>query len=87
MASASRIAATRPSSIGAEADAEILAYYTETTEADALITNGGTVDEVMSDFGFFGASGQLTGDPATLNPADFWDFSSVERVLAKLGAM
>ena len=68
-------------------DAEVLDYYTETTEADALITNGGTVDEVISDFGFFGASGQLTGDPATLNPADFWDFSSVERVLGKLGAM
>ncbi|MEX0628942.1 MAG: ABC transporter substrate-binding protein [Cucumibacter sp.] len=73
--------------LGAEADAEILAYYTETAEAGALAVNGGGADAVQDDFDFFAASGQLQGDPATLNVADFWDFSSVDRVLANIGAM
>lgn len=71
----------------APTDEEVLAYYTETTDADALITTGGTPAEVLSDFQFFGASGQLTGDVSSLEVGDYWDFSSVDRVNQKLGAM
>lgn len=72
--------------LGAEADAEIEAYYKETAEAGALALSGGGADAAADDFAFFTLAGQIEGDPASLNVADFWDLSAIDRALATLGA-
>jgi NitT/TauT family transport system substrate-binding protein len=74
------------SDLGPEADAEIEAYYKETAEAGALALNGGGAEAVQADFDFFALTGQIEGDVASLNAADFWDMSALDRALAKLGA-
>ena len=72
--------------LGAEADAEIEAYYKETAEAGALALSGGGADAAADDFAFFTLAGQIEGDPASLNVADFWDLSAIDRATATLGA-
>lgn len=71
--------------LGADADAEIAAYYKETAQAGALALNGGGADAATDDFAFFSAAGQIEGDPATLKVEDFWDVSVIDRAVAKLG--
>ncbi|MHA6641289.1 ABC transporter substrate-binding protein [Mesorhizobium sp. A623] len=71
--------------LGADADAEISAYYKETAEAGSLAQNGGGEDAAKDDFAFFSAAGQIEGDPATLKVTDFWDMAPSERAVAKLG--
>jgi NitT/TauT family transport system substrate-binding protein len=71
--------------LGADADAEISAYYKETAEAGSLALNGGGEDAAKDDFAFFSAAGQIEGDPATLKVTDFWDMAPIERAVAKLG--
>ncbi|MHA6687060.1 ABC transporter substrate-binding protein [Mesorhizobium sp. A556] len=71
--------------LGADADAEISAYYKETAEAGSLAQNGGGEDAAKDDFAFFSAAGQIEGDPATLKVTDFWDMAPIERAVAKLG--
>lgn len=71
--------------LGADADAEIAAYYKETAQAGALALDGGGADATKGDFAFFSAAGQIEGDPATLKVEDFWDVSVIDRAVAKLG--
>jgi NitT/TauT family transport system substrate-binding protein len=71
--------------LGAEADAEIEAYYKETAEAGALPLNGGGATAAADDFAFFTLAGQIQGDPATIKVEDFWDLGAIDRALAKLG--
>ena len=71
--------------LGAEADAEITAYYKEVAEAGSLPQNGGGPDAVADDFSFFSLAGQVEGDPASLKVEDFWDLSAVDRTVGKLG--
>lgn len=71
--------------LGAEADAEITAYYEETAAAGALAVNGGGADAAADDFAFFTLAEQIEGDPATLKVEDFWDLGPLDRVLAALG--
>ena len=72
--------------LGAEADAEIEAYYKETAEAGALPLNGGGAGAAKDDFDFFTLSGAIEGDPASLKAEDFWNTASLDRVLAKIGS-
>jgi NitT/TauT family transport system substrate-binding protein len=71
--------------LGADADAEISAYYKETAEAGSLALNGGGADAAKDDFAFFSAAGQIEGDPATLKIESFWDVAPIDRAVAKLG--
>jgi NitT/TauT family transport system substrate-binding protein len=71
--------------LGAEADAEITAYYTETAEAGALAVNGGGAAAAADDFAFFSLAGQIEGDVANLKVEDFWNVGPLDRALAKLG--
>jgi NitT/TauT family transport system substrate-binding protein len=71
--------------LGAEADEDILAYFKETAEAGALPVNGGGVAAAEDDFAFYALAGQLEGDAASLNVADFWELGPLERVLGQLG--
>ena len=72
--------------LGAEADAEIEAYYKETAEAGALPLNGGGANAAKDDFDFYTLSGAIEGDPASLKAEDFWNTASLDRVLAKIGS-
>jgi len=72
--------------LGAEADAEIEAYYKETAEAGALPLNGGGATAAKDDFDFYTLSGAIEGDPASLKAEDFWNTASLDRVLAKIGS-
>jgi NitT/TauT family transport system substrate-binding protein len=71
--------------LGAEADAEITAYYKEVVDAKALPLNGGGAQAAADDFAFFTLAGQIEGDPASLKVEDFWDLAALERVLGKIG--
>lgn len=71
--------------LGADANAEIEAYYKETAAAGALPVNGGGTKAASDDFAFFTLSGAIEGDPATLKVEDFWNTGPLDRVLAKLG--
>ena len=71
--------------LGAEADAEITAYYKEVVEASGLPLNGGGTKAASDDFAFFTLAGQIEGDPAALKVEDFWDLGALDRALAKLG--
>lgn len=72
--------------LGAEADAEIEAYYKETAEAKSLPLNGGGADAAADDFAFFTLAGQIEGDAATLKVEDFWDVGPLDRAVGKLGS-
>ena len=71
--------------LGAEADAEITAYYEETAKAGSLPLNGGGAQAAADDFAFFTLAGQIEGDPASLKVEEFWDVAPLDRALAKLG--
>lgn len=71
--------------LGAEADEDILAYFTETAERGALPLNGGGADAAGDDFAFYTLAGQLEGNPDDLNIADFWELGPLERAIATLG--
>lgn len=70
----------------ADLAAEIEPYYVESAAAAAFPPNGGGAAAAQDDLAFYGVAGQLEGDPATLDVADFWDFAPAERAVAKLGA-
>jgi NitT/TauT family transport system substrate-binding protein len=72
--------------LGAEADAEIEAYYKETAEAGALPLNGGGAAAAKDDFDFFTLSEAIEGEPASLKVEDFWNTASLDRVLATIGS-
>jgi NitT/TauT family transport system substrate-binding protein len=71
--------------LGPEADEEILAFFTEMAAGGALPVNGGGAAAAGDDFGFYTLAGQLEGDAASLNVADFWDLGPLDRALATLG--
>ena len=69
----------------AEQEAEIVPYFEESAASGAFPANGGGEAAAKDDFDFYAIAGQLEGDPASLQVADFWDFSALDRALAKLG--
>ncbi len=71
----------------AELEAEIVPYYREAVEAGVLPLNGGSEEAARTDLEFYAIAGQLEGDPASLDVADFWDFRPLEKALANLGRM
>lgn len=71
--------------LGAEADAEITAYYKEVVDAKALPLNGGGAAAAADDFAFFTLAGQIEGDASSLKVENFWNASALDRALAKLG--
>jgi NitT/TauT family transport system substrate-binding protein len=69
----------------AEQEAEIVPYFEESAASGAFPANGGGEAAAKDDFDFYSIAGQLEGDPASLQVADFWDFGALDRALAKLG--
>jgi NitT/TauT family transport system substrate-binding protein len=69
----------------ADLEPEIEPYFIESVASGSFPDNGGGEAAAKDDFGFYGAAGQLEGDPASLKVEDFWDFGPLDRALEKLG--
>jgi len=70
----------------ADQEAEITSYFEESVASGAFPSNGGSAAAAQDDFDFYTIAGQLEGDPASLQAADFWEFGPLERAVAKLGS-
>lgn len=65
--------------------AEVLAgldgFYKEAVEGGLYDPNGGGREAAKADLEWYAAAGQLDGDPATLNPEDFWYFAPLDAAM------
>lgn len=65
--------------------AEILAtldtFYTEAVAGGLYDPNGGGREAAQADLEWYTMAGQLEGDPATLNPEDFWYFAPLDAAM------
>ncbi|SLN09759.1 NMT1/THI5 like protein [Roseivivax jejudonensis] len=62
--------------------AEAVPYYTEAVENGVYPTDGGEPADVGDDIAFLAAAGQVTGDPAEIDPMDYWSFDLLEAAKA-----
>lgn len=65
----------------AEVLAELDGFYTEAVAGGLYDPNGGGREAAMADLEWYALSGQLEGDPATLNPEDFWYFAPLDAAM------
>lgn len=65
----------------AEVLAELDGFYTEAVAGGLYDPNGGGRDAAKADMEWFVEAGQLEGDPATLNPEDFWYFAPLDAAM------
>lgn len=63
--------------------AEIDEFYTEAVAGGLYDPNGGGREAAKADMEWFVEAGQLEGDPATLNPEDFWYFAPLDAAMAQ----
>lgn len=66
--------------------AGLLSFFKAAAETGLYPDSGGDETAVKSDFKFYAASGDLTGNPADLKVADYWDLSLVKAADKTLGA-
>lgn len=60
---------------------EIDEFYTEAVAGGLYDPNGGGREAAKADLEWYAMSGQLDGDPATLNPEDFWYFAPLDAAM------
>ena len=60
---------------------ELDAFYAEAVAGGLYDPNGGGRDAAMADLEWYTAAGQLEGDPAALNPDDFWYFAPLDAAM------
>ena len=65
----------------AEVLAELDGFYTEAIAGGLYDPNGGGREAAMADLEWYTGAGQLEGDPATLNPEDFWYFAPLDAAM------
>lgn len=65
-----------------EVAAAAVPYFTEATENGIYPLDGGEPQDARDDIAFLAAAGQVTGDPAEVDPSDFWDFTLLEAAKA-----
>lgn len=65
----------------AEVLAELDGFYTDAVAGGLYDPNGGGRDAATADLEWYALSGQLEGDPATLNPEDFWYFAPLDAAM------
>ena len=56
-------------------------FYAEAIAGGVYDPNGGGRDAAQADLEWYTAAGQLDGDPATLNPEDFWYFAPLDAAM------
>lgn len=62
--------------------AEAVPYYVEAVENGIYPTDGGKPTDAVDDLKFLSAAGSFEGDPAAVDPADFWNFSLLDAAKA-----
>lgn len=65
----------------AEVLAELDTFYTEAVAGGLYDPNGGGREAAQADLEWYTMAGQLEGDPATLNPEDFWYFAPLDAAM------
>jgi NitT/TauT family transport system substrate-binding protein len=65
----------------AELEPEILPFYELAAKGHMFPEDGGGARAAKQDFEFYGVSGQLKGDPASLKVEDFWYLKPLQDVL------
>ena len=62
--------------------AEAVPYFEEAVANGVYPLDGGDPQDARDDIAFLAAAGQVEGDPATVDPAAFWNFSALEAAKA-----
>lgn len=57
------------------------AFYAEAVAGGVYDPNGGGREAAQADLEWYAMAGQLDGDPATLNPEDFWYFAPLDAAM------
>jgi NitT/TauT family transport system substrate-binding protein len=65
----------------AELEPEVLPFYELAAEGNMFPEDGGGARAAKQDFDFYGVSGQIQGDPATLKVEDFWYLKALDGVV------
>jgi NitT/TauT family transport system substrate-binding protein len=65
----------------AEVLAELDGFYTDAVAGGLYDPNGGGRDAAVADLEWYALSGQLEGDPASMNPEDFWYFAPLDAAM------
>ncbi|MFZ3584909.1 ABC transporter substrate-binding protein [Loktanella sp. DJP18] len=60
--------------------AEAVPYYEEAVANGVYPEDGGSHENVLEDIAFLSAAGQLSGDPETIDPQDYWTFAPLDSV-------
>ena len=66
----------------AELEKELLPYYKQAAEEGLFTQDCGGEAAAKDDFEFYGAAGQLKGDPASLKVEDFWSLEPAQAAAA-----
>ena len=66
------------SDLPAELEPEILPFYQLAAEGGMFPEDGGGARAAKQDFDFYGVSGQIKGDPASLKVEDFWYLKAID---------
>lgn len=66
--------------VPAELLAEAVPYYEEAVANGVYPTDGGSPENVREDIAFLSAAGQVSGDPETIDPEDYWTFAPLNSV-------
>lgn len=65
----------------ADLEEELLPYYEQGVEEGLFTQDCGGEEAAQDDFEFYGAAGQLKGDPASLDVEDFWTLEPMQAAL------
>ena len=66
----------------AELEEELLPYYEEASEGGLFTDDCGGEAAAQDDFEYYGAAGQLKGEPAGLKVEDFWTLDPTKKAVA-----
>jgi NitT/TauT family transport system substrate-binding protein len=69
----------------AELEKELVPYYKQGAEEGLFTQDCGGEAAARDDFEFYGAAGQLKGDPASLKVEDFWSLKQLNAAVDKVG--
>jgi NitT/TauT family transport system substrate-binding protein len=70
----------------AELEKELVPYYEQGAEEGLFTQDCGGEEAARDDFEFYGAAGQLKGDPASLKVEDFWSLDLIDAAVSKVGS-
>ena len=62
--------------------AEGVPYFEQGVAGGVYPLDGGEPQDAKDDVAFLAAAGSFEGDPAAVDPADFWDFTALEAAKA-----